>query len=189
MRHLYALIGLLVLLTAATAAAGSFKVVMDVDTYVDADDANESFSEDDTLWATSLEGEPVKEVYLSFVNNFGTVGLFSPNDVESATLKLFVTDVEEPGEITAYLIHGATFDTVTWYDRPEYGTNASSSLNVDDVGEYTLDVGDLIKEAVETCVEGCPYSIVLIAEDDASVGFASSESSEDEPELEFTTAE
>ncbi len=189
MRHLYVLIGLLVLLTVASAAAGSFTAKMDVDAYVDADNANESFSEDDTLWATSVEGEPVKEVYLSFINNFGTVGVFSPDDIESADLKLYVTEVEEPGEVTAYLVHGATFDTVAWNDKPEYGTNASASLDVEDVGEYTVDITTLIEEAVETCVEGCPYSIVLVAEDNASVAFASMESSEDAAELEYFTVD
>jgi hypothetical protein len=186
---LCALIGLLVLLTAASAAAGSFTAEMDVDTYVDADDANESFSEEEALWATSVDGEPVKEVYLSFVNNFGTVGIFSPDDIESADLKLYATEVEEPGEVTAYLVHGATFDTVAWDDKPEYGTNVSASIDVGDVGEYTVDITTLIEEAVETCVEGCPYSIVLVAEDNASVAFASMESSEDAAELEYFTVE
>jgi hypothetical protein len=189
LRHLYALIGLFVLLTVASAAAGSFTAKMDVDAYVDADNASESFSEGDNLWAASVGGEPVKEVYLSFINNFGTVGVFSPDNIESADLKLYVTEVEEPGEITAYLVHGATFDTVTWDDKPEYGTNASASIDVEDVGEYTVDVTELIEEAVKTCVEGCPYSIVLVAEDNASVAFASMESSEGAAELEYSTVD
>ncbi len=187
MRHLHALIGLLVLLTVATAAAGSYTAKMDVDTYVDSEDANESFSDKEALWATSADGEPVREVYLSFVNNFGTEGIFSPDDIESADLKLYITEVEEPGEITAYLVHGATFDTVAWDDKPEYATNVTASLDVEDVGEYTVDITELIKEAVETCVEGCPYSVVLVAEDNASVAFASMESSEDAAELEYVT--
>lgn len=191
LRHLYALIGLLMLLTAATAAAESITAKMDVDTYVDSEDANESFSDEETLWATSVDGEPVSEVYLSFVNEFavGDEAIFSPDEVESADLKLYVTEVEEPGEITAYLVHGATLDTVTWDDKPEYATNVTASFDVEDVGEYTVDVTELIKEAVETCVEGCPYSIVLVAEDNASVAFASMESSEDEAELEYVTVE
>ncbi len=189
LRHLHALIGLLVLLTAATAAAGSYTAKMDVDTYVDSEDANESFGDEEALWATSVDGEPVREVYLSFVNNFGTEGIFSPDDIESADLKLYVTEVEEPGEITAYLVHGATFDTVAWDDKPEYATNVTASFDVEDVGEYTVDITELIKEAVETCVEGCPYSVVLVAEDNASVAFASMESSEDAAELEYVSVE
>lgn len=189
LRHLCVLIGLSVLLAVAPAAAGSFTAEMDVDAYVDADNASESFSESDTLWATSIDGEPVDEVYLSFINNFGTVGVFSPDDIESAELKLYVTEVNEPGEITAYLVRGATFDTVTWDDKPEYGTNVSASFDVEDVGEYTVDVTALIEEAVETCVEGCPYSIVLVAEDNTSVAFASMEAPEGAAKLEYVTVE
>ena len=48
----------------------------------------------------------------------------------------------------------------------------------------------IIQKAVETCTEGCPYSIILVAEDDASVGFTSSEASdENKPILEYVTEE
>jgi hypothetical protein len=189
LRYLYALIGLSVLLAAATAAAGSFKAEMDVDTYVTAEDANQSFSEDDILWATSQGAQPVSAAYLSFINNFGTIGIFKPDDIQAATLKVYATDVETPGKINVYLIHGAVLDTATWYDRPLYGTNATASFDVEEAGEYTVDVTPLIKEAVKTCVEGCPYSIALVAGDNTSVGFASMESSGEKAELSYTTAD
>ena len=78
MRYLYALMGIFLLL-AATAAAGSFKAEMDVDTYVDADNANQSFADSDLLWAASHEWKLNKQVYLSFINLFGTQGIFKPD--------------------------------------------------------------------------------------------------------------
>jgi hypothetical protein len=51
-------------------------------------------------------------------------------------------------------------------------------------------VTSIIKKAVETCTEGCPYTIVLVAEGDASVEFTSSEASkENKPTLEYVTEE
>ena len=187
MRYLYALLGLAVLLSAASAAAGDFKVQMDVATYVDAANANANFSmNNDTLWAASADGKPVKEVYLSFVNNFGTVGVFNPDTVTSATLKLTAKNVDKPGTIKAYFVHGATMETATWKDKPEYNTSVSSSLDVQKVGEYTMDATPLIKMAVKTCTEGCPYSIVLVADDGASIGFSKDAQ---KPALEYTTAD
>ena len=186
MRYLYALLGLAVLLSAASAAAGDFKVQMDVATYVDAANANANFSmNNDTLWAASADGKPVKEVYLSFVNNFGTVGVFNPDTVTSATLKLTAKNVDKPGTIKAYFVHGATMETATWKDKPEYNTSVSSSLDVQKVGDYTMDATPLIKMAVKTCTEGCPYSIVLVSDDGASKGFSKDAQ---KPALDYTTA-
>jgi hypothetical protein len=187
LRYSYALLGLAVLLSAASAAAGDFKVQMDVATYVDAANANANFSmNNDTLWAASADGKPVKEVYLSFVNNFGTVGVFNPDKVTSATLKLNAKNVSKTGTIKAYIAHGATSEITTWKDKPEYNTNVSSSLDVQKVGEYTMDVTPLIKEAVKTCTEGCPYSLVLVADDNASIGFSKDTQ---KPSLDYTTAD
>jgi hypothetical protein len=186
LRYLYALVGLAVLLSAASAAAGNFKVQLDVATYVDAANANASFSENDTFWAASVEGKPVKEAYLSFVNNFGTVGVFNPDKVSSATLKLIAKNVDKPGMIKAYFVHGATMETATWKDKPEYNTNVSASLDVQKMDEYTMDVTPLIKEAVKTCTEGCPYSLVLVADDNATIGFSKDTQ---KPSLDYTTAD
>jgi hypothetical protein len=80
---------------------------------------------------------------------------------------------------------------VAWNDKSDYDSKvSSSSVDVDKEGVYTLDVSPIIKNAVETCTEGGPYSIVLVAEDDASVGFTSSEASDEKkPILEYITAE
>jgi len=177
------------LLLCSASAAGSFSMKLDTDAYVDADDANSTFSDGDTLWVTSDGGEPVQEAYIGFVNNFGTAGVFSPEEIKSATLKIYATDVKEPGEVTAYFMHGATMSEVSWSDKPEYDETTSVSVDVDQDGEYTLDATDIIKKAIETCAEGCPFSVVLVADDSTSVGFASSEGSdENKPVLEYTTA-
>lgn len=187
LRYLYAIFGLAVLLCAASAAAGDFKVQMDVATYVDAANANANFSmNNDTLWAASADGKPEKEVYLSFVNNFGTVGVFNPDKVTSATLKLSANNVSKPGTIKAYFAHGATSEIATWNNKTEYNSSVSATLDVQKVGDYTMDVTPLIKMAVKTCTEGCPYSIALVADDGASIGFSKDAQS---PSLEYTTAD
>jgi hypothetical protein len=190
LRYLCALMGIFLLL-AANASAGSFKVDMDVDTYVDANNASQSHNDDDLLWAASESGKPVKEIYLSFINLFGSQSIFRPEQILSATLELNAADVEKTGKITAYFLHGASFGTVTWDDKLDYDSKvSSSSVDVDKEGSYILDVSPIIKNAVKTCTEGCPYSIVLVADDGASVGFTSSEASDEKkPKLEYTTAE
>lgn len=188
LRYLYALMGIFLLL-AATAAAGSFTAEMDVDTYVDANNANQSFADSDLLLAYSQGGEPQSQVYLSFVNLFGSQGVFKPEQIASATLTLDAAQVDRSGKITAYFLEGAAFETTTWYDRNNYDAEVSSSpVDVDETGSYNMDVTSIIKKAVETCAEGCAYSIVLVAEDDASVAFTSSEASkENKPTLEYVT--
>lgn len=192
MKYLYALVGILVLLagSAGSAAAGSFTAKMDVDTYVDEESANQTFADSEMLWAASEDGTPSKIVYLSIVNLFGSQSIFKPEQITSATLTMDAAEVETPGKVTAYFLHGETLDTTTWYDKKEYDETVSSpAVEIEEAGSYTWDVTDIVKKAVETCTEGCPYSIVLVAEDDASVAFASSESSGSEPVLEYVTSE
>ncbi len=190
LRYLYAITGIFLLL-AATSAAGSFKAEMDVDTYVDANNANQSFEDSDLLWATSQGGAPKALVYLSFINLFGSQGVFKPEQIASATMILDAVQIDKPGNVKAYFLHGATLDTTTWYDKTDYDAEVfSSPVNVEKVGSYTLDVTSIIKKAVETCTEGCPYSIVIVAEDDASLAFTSSKASkENKPTLEYVTEE
>jgi hypothetical protein len=177
----------LMLVLASSASAGKFQADIDVDTYMDQANADLAFDEEELLWATSVGGVPESEVYLSFVNNFGAVGIFSPDMIESATLTVYASDVEIPGEITAYVAKHATLPGVGWVDKPEYMSDLSESLEITEDGEYAIDVTPLIKKAVELCVDGCPYSIVLVAEGDASIGFFSQESSEEGPSLQYLT--
>jgi hypothetical protein len=189
LKYLYAFAGIFLLL-AASACAGSFEVGMDVDTYVDADNASQSFADSDILWASSLDGSPTEQIYLSFINLFGAQGVFKPEQIASATLTLDAAQIDRAGKITAYFLEGAAFETTTWLDRSDYDAEVSSSpVNIDGKGSYTWDVTDIIKKAVETCTEGCAYSIVLVSDDDASVGFSSSEASENKPVLEYVTEE
>jgi len=188
LRYLYALMGIFLLL-AATAAAGSFTADMDFETYVDANNANQSFEDSDLLWAASQNSEPTKEVYLSVRNMLGSQGIFKPEQIASATLTLDAAQVDKPGKVKAYFLHGATLEGTNWYDKLDYDAEVySPSVAVDEEGSYTLDVTSIVKKAVETCTEGCPYSIVLVAEDDASLGFASGASG-NKPALVYVTEE
>lgn len=184
MKSTFVLLAMTVLV--GVALAGTFSSSMDVDTYVDADHPDDSFAGEDTLWASSAGGEPVKMVFLGFVNNFGNVGLMSPNEVQSATLKLTVSQVENPGAIRAYVLHGVTLPTLTWNDQDKYEPEPEVTFEVEEAGEVQIDATDLVRKAVDICTEGCPFSIVLVAEDDASVGFASMESSGAKAELKYT---
>ena len=190
MRYLYALISLFLLL-AANAAAGSFTANMDVNTYVNANNVNQSYEESSLLWVTSADGSPVNETYLSFVNLFGSQIIFKPDQIKSSTLTLNAAKVEKTGKVTAYFLHGATFDNVNWIDKGEYDSSVVSvPLDIEKEGNCTMDVTPIIKKAVETCTEGCPYTIVLVAEGGASVGFTSSKASgENKPTLKYATEE
>ena len=194
LRYLYAFVGLFVLLGMACAAGGSLPahspVLMDVDTYVDASSANDSFGDSDTLWVSSAGGKPMKETYLSFINDFVTNGISSPDQIETATLMLNVAKVETPGKITAYFAEGPTTNAAAWTDKPEYDTSVSNSLEVTAEGEYSMDVTPIIKKAISSCPGECGYSIALVADDGTSVGLVSKEASEKNgPTLSYTLAQ
>ena len=188
MRYLYALVGLAVLLCAALASAETSNPLnpdMTVATYVDAAKANASFGDNDTLWAASTDGKPVKEVFLTFANTFITARASNPDKVKSATLKINAKNVSNPGTIKAYLNKEPTMKTVTWNDKLEYNSSVSASLDVQKVGDYAMDVTPVIKAAVKACGE-CPYTIVLVADGNASVQFSKNDQ---KPSLEFTTVD
>lgn len=189
MRYWLAIIGVLMLLT-AVGSAGRFVAEMDVDTYVNSAEEERGFGDEDLLWVSSDDDDAINETYLSYVNLFGSQGIFNPDKIKSATLTLNVARVDDEGEIKAYFLEGAIFDTLTWKDKPEYDLNVSSeSIEIrDEPRTVKLDVTPLIKKAVEVCTEGCPYTIVLVGEDDISMAFISSEASEeDKPVLEYIT--
>ena len=193
MRYWLAIIGALLLLAAAC-SAGSFEAKIDVDTYVNSIEEDESYSDSDLLWVSSQDDDDasINETYLSYVNLFGSQGIFNPDQIKSATLTLNVARVDDEGEIKAYFLEGATLNTLTWKDKAEYDLDVSSdSVEIDEAEDVIeLDVTPIIKKAVEVCAEGCPYSIVLVGEDDVSVAFVSSEASdEDMPVLEYVTEE
>lgn len=186
MRYLYVLIGLAVLFSVTSAEAGSFSPSLDVGTYVDAAKANESFSGNNTLWVSSVDGKPTKETYLSFVNDFITNSASTPDKIQSATLKLYANNVEKPGKVTAYFVSGATLETVTWTDKPDSDVTTSANLTIEKPGEYSVDVTPIIKMAVKKCLE-CGYSIVLVADDSTSIEF--SKTTPEKASLVYTTAD
>jgi hypothetical protein len=193
LRYWLAIIGALLLLAAA-GSAGSFVVEMDVDTYVNSIEQEESYGDSDLLWVSSQDDDAasINETYLSYENLFGSQGIFNPDQIKSATLTLNVARVDDEGEIKAYFLEGATLNTLTWKDKVEYALNVSSdSVEIDEEEDVIeLDVTPIIKKAVEVCAEGCPYTIVLVGEDDVSVAFVSREASdEDMPVLEYVTEE
>ena len=101
-------------------------------------------------------------------------------------MKLNAKNVSTPGTIKAYFIHGPTMKTVTWNDKLAYNSSVSASLDVQNVGVYSMDVTPVIREAVKACAEGCPYTIVLVADGSASVQFSKDDQ---KPSLGFTTVD
>jgi len=188
LRNLWVLVGIFAALAVAS-SAGSFDVLLNIDTYVDSANANQSFSQDDILWASSVDGTPVKEVYLGFLNNFVRARAKSPENISSATLKLYASKVEKPGRIVAYISEGAALETTTWEYRLTYNSDMAVPFSVAGEGEYIVDATPLVKNAVEICPGECPYSIILVAEENASVAFASAEASpEKAPSLKYDAA-
>lgn len=183
MKLVYTTLTLLLLL--GSACAGTFTAGLDADTYVDRDNPDAIFGDETTLWVASGAGEPVKIAYIGFINAFGNQGIFSPDQVSTATLKMTVSEVEKPGIIKVYFVYGYISPELTWKDAPEAVENVSAEIEIDSPGEYTLDATDIIKEAVRTCTEGCPYGLKIVAEGDASIGLASSEVSKDSTVLKY----
>jgi hypothetical protein len=186
LRILWVLVGIFAALSVAS--AGSFDVLLNVDTYVDAAKPDQSFSQDDILWASSVDGTPAKEVYLGFLNNFVRAKAKSPENISSATLKLYASKVEKPGRIVAYVSEGSALETATWDYRLTYDSDIAVPFDVESEGEYVVDATPLVKKALKLCPGECPYTIILVAEDSASVAFASAEASpEKAPSLEYDT--
>ena len=177
---------LAVLLGTAAAASGHFSVVPFIDTYVDKNSPDSSFSENDTLWVTSTNNAPVQEAFMTFKNTFEGVAS-SPQTIESATMVINATEVKKPGTITAYFLHGAVTDSITWSDNQTYDKSTMSTFDITKPGKYTIDATSMVKRAIQVCESGCPYSIVLVANDSASVGFASNENPKMGAVLTFNT--
>lgn len=190
MKLLYVLMAGLLLL--GSAAAGQFSLDLKVDTYVDKESPDANFSTADLLWASSLEGEPAKEVYLGFRNIFGSIGVFNSSQVQSAVLVVHAIEAERAGNVTAYFLEGIKLGPITWNDREEVIIDESAKVTfpVDGADEVSIDATPIVKKAVDKCAEGCDFTIVLLAEDSASIGFASKENPDSgRTSLEFSTVE
>ncbi|OPY53686.1 MAG: hypothetical protein A4E49_01317 [Methanosaeta sp. PtaU1.Bin112] len=162
-------------LLSGSAGAAKISPALLTDTYTDAEKEDQSFGEESILWVSSQSGKPVRVAYLSFA---GMTTL--PQQISSASLKMYVKEVERPGKVSLYLYDNAAMDTITWMDQPEYGREALGSLDIQETGWQSWDATDFMKKAAEECSEGCPFSLVLVAEGDASISFASLEGSAEE---------
>lgn len=167
------------------ASAGDFGPNLRGDTYIDANNENDRHGIDETLWATSDDGEPVKVVFF----NFQSLGEGrNANDIRSGTFDVYVTDAAEEGNVSVHFCKGSIFeDTLEWADDVSYDEDAGDTEYIDEDGWYTWDVTSIVKTAAAEC-QSCPWSIVLVAEDDASIEFASKEGPEDlKAKLKYTT--
>ncbi len=174
---------------AASAGSAGFTTKLGEDVYVNASMVDTNYGLGTTLWVSSNDGDPENITYLKFMNNLENVGVESGDDIESASLKIYVTDVETKGDIIAYFSEENFFEeTVTWSDKLEYLEDATATLSIDEEGWCTFDATEIMKMAAEECLT-CPFAIVLIAEDDASICFASKEESDgNEAVLDYTTS-
>lgn len=188
LKYLYLTIAIALMVLAAS--AGTFSAGFDADTYVDKENANSTFGDAETIWATSSGGEPSQVAYLNFDNNFESSGIVSPDQIESATFKINVSVVKEPGDVTIYLIHGYVSPEINWEDSQdlEVLNDVTLDIPIEETGVQTVDATDLIKEAVLTCTS-CPFGLKIVADGDASIGFASMESEGSKTELKYTTSD
>ena len=175
----YAILAVIALACIALPAdcSGAVKIspALLTDTYTDAQNEDQSFGEESVLGVASEKGQPVKIAYLSFA---GMTAL--PQQISSASLMIYVKEVERPGRVSLHLYNQAAMDIIAWADQPEYDEEVLGTLEIQEPGWQTWDAAALVKKAAVECSEGCPFSVVLVAEDDASISFASLEGSEDE---------
>jgi hypothetical protein len=174
LKSLYILTCLILLMGAAS--AGEFGPNLRGDTYIDANNEDKPYGIEETLWATSDDGDPVKITFF----NFQSLGEGrTADEIESGTFEVYVTDVEEEGNVSVHFCEGSILeDTLTWAHEMSYDEEAADTEYIGEDGWYTWDVTAIIKTAAEEC-QSCPWSIVMVAEDDASIEFASKENPED----------
>lgn len=169
-----------------SASAGNFCPTLLDDTYVSAEEKDEVFGSEDALMVVSEDDEPVMITYLYFMK----IGSKSADEIDSATLSLYVTEVENPGIIGIHFSEeGFNQDTQVWSDGLEYDDEADATVDIDEEGWYDFDATEIVKKAIVEC-PSCPFSIVIVSEGDASVAFSSKEGSDnDKAVLKFTTFE
>ena len=98
-------------------------MALQMDTYTDASRVDESFGSEGTLWVTSENGKPLRIAYLTFE---GMIKL--PQQISSASPKIYVKEVERPGKVSLYLYDQAAMDIITWADQPEHDPVAVGTL-------------------------------------------------------------
>ncbi|HPJ30066.1 MAG TPA: DNRLRE domain-containing protein [Methanothrix sp.] len=182
-----------VLMVGATfAAVWSSEEVLKGDSYIDAGAEDDNFGTEEILWVSSEDDEPVKESWLYFDTNEikEALGIESADDVVSATLKIYAQEVEAEGEVEIHFYNEGFYEeTIVWEGKPDYDEEDDANIDVSEEGWCEVDVTDIVKKAIEECPD-CPFSMVLVADDDASVGFASKEDSDGNvPELTVETGD
>ena len=182
-----------VLLVGATfAISWSSEKMLIGDSYIDKGAEDDNFGTEEILWVSSEEDEPVMESWLYFDTNImkEAPGIESSDDVASATLKIYAKEVEAEGEVELHFYNEGFFeDDIVWDGKPDYDEEVDGVKEVDEEGWYEFDATNTVKKAIEECPD-CPFSVVLVAEGDASVGFASKEDADGNmPVLKVTTSD
>lgn len=163
---------------AAFAMSWSSPNMLTDDSYIVEGADEDNFGTEEILWVSS---DPAMESWLGFDTPLmiEALGIESPDDVDSATLKVYAKEVETPGEVELHFYnHGIFEDTIAWDEyKPDYDEEADGVIDVTEEGWYEFDATDIVKKAIEECTS-CPFSMVMVSEDGASVGFASKEDSD-----------
>ena len=180
------------LVGAAFAMSWSSDKMLIGDSYIDESFEEENFGTGETLWVTSEEDEPMMESWLYFDTNLmkENLGIESSDEVDSATLKIYAKNVDSPGEVELHFYNEGFFEeTIVWEGKPDYDEEVDDVKEVDEEGWYEFDATETVKKAIDECTE-CPFSMVLVAKGDASIGFASKEDADENvPVLSVTTIE
>lgn len=182
-----------VLLVGATFAMSwsSEKMLMG-DSYIDKGAEEDNFGTEEILWVSSEEDEPVMESWLYFdtILMKEALGIESSDEVASATLKIYARNIDAAGEVELHFYNEGFFeDTIVWEGKPDYDEEVDDVIEIDEEGWYEFDATETVKKAIEEC-PNCPFSVVLVAKGDASIGFASKEDSDGNvPVLKVTTIE
>jgi hypothetical protein len=180
------------LVGAAFAMSWSSDKMLIGDSYIDESAEEENFGTGETLWVTSEEDEPMMESWLYFDTNLmkENLGIESSDEVDSATLKIYAKNVDSPGEVELHFYNEGFFEeTIVWEGKPDYDEEVDDVKEVDEEGWYEFDATETVKKAIDECTE-CPFSMVLVAKGDASIGFASKEDADENvPVLSVTTIE
>jgi hypothetical protein len=182
-----------VLLVGATfAMSWSSPKMLIGDSYIDKGAEEDNFGTDETLWVSSEEDEPVMESWLYFdtILMKENLGIESSDEVDSATLKIYARNIDAAGEVELHFYNEGFFeDTIVWEGKPDYDEEVDDVKEVDEEGWYEFDATETVKKAIDECPD-CPFSAVLMAKGDASVGFASKEDADGNvPLLTVTTIE
>jgi hypothetical protein len=178
------------LVGAAFAMSWSSPRMLTDDSYIVEDVDDDNFGTEEILWVSS---DPAMESWLGFdtVLMIDGMGIESSDDVGSATLAVYAKEIETEGEVELHFYnHGFYEDTIAWdEDKPEYDEEVDGVIEVTEEGWYEFDATSVVKKAIDECPD-CPFSIVLVAAGDASVGFASKEDADgNAPLLTVVTAD